>query len=776
MTETRYLRKTWLALVVAMVALLLLVPCVCLAEGGKEQDEIDRVIIEKDLQWQTRDYGGQQFALGDIEDDGKPHLAVPERSSGSLSLMDMDLPTALDWRDNGGNYVSPVKNQGQCGSCWAFAVVGAMEARYAISATTPGSFLDLAEQHMVSCDSNNYGCSGGNSYRAAQFAQTSGVPDEACFPYVASEPPCEDGCDDWAARAVHVSEFEAVSRSVDALKEALQQGPFQVSFNVYGDFYSYGEGVYEYATGTYRGGHAVVLVGYQNTPGETGGGHFIVKNSWATGWGEDGYFRIGYSQVTNSINFGRSAYQYYMDMPEPDAYEPDDDAGSASQIVEGSAQQHSIVERGDIDWVYFDVVDEAKYVTLWTNGVEGGDTVLTLYNSSQQVLDSDDDGGQDYYSQITRWLNPGRYYASVQAYRSDVIISTYSIGMRSFTKQPAADINGDGRSDVVGFGNNGVLAALSTGSAFDAAEVWLGDFGVLAGGWTSYDRHPRTIADVNGDGLDDVVGFGNHGVLAALSNGSGFDAAELWLGDFGVAAGGWTSYDRHPRRAADVNGDSLDDVVGFGNNGVLVALSNGSGFGATELWLGDFGVAAGGWTSFDRHPRTVGDVNGDGLDDVVGFGNHGVLVALSNGSGFNAAELWLGDFGVVAGGWTSYDRHPRMVGDVNGDGLDDVVGFGNNGVLVALSNGSGFGAAELWLGDFGVVAGGWTSFDRHPRTVADVNGDGLDDVVGFGHNGVLVALSNGSGFDAAELWLDDFGVKAGGWTSFDLHPRNPGIS
>jgi len=338
-----------------------------------------------------------------------------------------------------------------------------------------------------------------------------------------------------------------------------------------------------------------------------------------------------------------------------------------------------------------------------------------------------------------------------------------------------SDVDGDGLSDVVGFGNRGVLVSLSEGSAFDAANLWIDNYGPQAGGWMSYDLHPRMVGDVNGDGLDDVVGFGNNGVLVSLSNGNGFDTEQVWLNDFGVVAGGWKSFDRHPRMIGDVNGDGLDDVIGFGNHGVLVALSNGSGFDAAEVWLGDFGVVAGGWTSFDRHPRMVGDANGDGLDDIVGFGNHGVLVALSNGSGFDAVELWLGDFGVVAGGWTSFDRHPRTVADVNGDGHDDVVGFGNHGVLVALSNGSGFDAAQVWLGDFGVVAGGWTSYDRHPRTVADVNGDGLGDVVGFGNNGVLVGLSNGSGFDAVEVWLGDFGVKAGGWTSFDRNPRSPGI-
>jgi hypothetical protein len=323
---------------------------------------------------------------------------------------------------------------------------------------------------------------------------------------------------------------------------------------------------------------------------------------------------------------------------------------------------------------------------------------------------------------------------------------------------------------------------------FQPAHLALAGFGTSnsAGGWSSDDLYPRELADVNGDGLADIVGFGGAGVSVALATGGGnFGPASLRLGEFGTSnsAGGWISGDRFPRELADVNGDGLADIVGFGIGGVTVALATGGGnFGPGSLRLGEFGTSnsAGGWSSDHQFPRELADVNGDGLADIVGFGIGGVTVALATGGGnFAPGSLRLGAFGTSnsAGGWSSEDVYPRELADVNGDGLADIVGFGIAGVTVALATGGGnFGPAILRLGAFGTSnsAGGWSSDDLYPRALADVNGDGLADIIGFGIAGVTVALATGDGnFGTPTLQSSEFGTSsgAGGWTSHDLFPR-----
>lgn len=300
-----------------------------------------------------------------------------------------------------------------------------------------------------------------------------------------------------------------------------------------------------------------------------------------------------------------------------------------------------------------------------------------------------------------------------------------------------ADVNGDGLADIVGFGNAGAYVSLSTGSSFTNPSLWVASYGYNAGGWR-VENHPRMMADVNGDGKADIVGFGNAGAYVSLSTGSGFTAPSIWVASYGYNAGGWRT-NQHPRIMADVNNDGLEDIVGFGNAGTYVSLSTGSGFTAPSIWVASYGYNAGGWR-VDQHPRLVSDVNGDGFKDIVGFGNAGAYVSLSSGSGFSAPSLWVNNFGHNAGGWR-VASHPRILADVDGDSRSDIVGFGNAGVYVSLSTGFGFSAPQLERNNFGNNAGGWRT-DRHPRFMSDVNGDSKADIVGFGNAGTYVSLSD----------------------------------
>ncbi|MEH2064059.1 MAG: VCBS repeat-containing protein, partial [Nostoc sp.] len=120
---------------------------------------------------------------------------------------------------------------------------------------------------------------------------------------------------------------------------------------------------------------------------------------------------------------------------------------------------------------------------------------------------------------------------------------------------------------------------------------------------------------------------------------------------------------------------------------VSLGQSNGT-FGQWFVGLDNgFTVSDGGWTSFDQYPRQLGDVNGDGRDDIVGFGGGEVYVSLGQSNG-TFGQWFVGldnGFTVSDGGWTSFNQYPRQLGDINGDGRNDIVGFGGGEVYVSLA-------------------------------------------------------------------------------------------
>ncbi|MEX5295737.1 VCBS repeat-containing protein [Kocuria sp. CPCC 205268] len=334
-----------------------------------------------------------------------------------------------------------------------------------------------------------------------------------------------------------------------------------------------------------------------------------------------------------------------------------------------------------------------------------------------------------------------------------------------------ADVNGDGRADVVGFGNSGVQVALGqSNGTFGTPRMSVRDFGT-AQGWSNA-RHVRTLADVDGDRRDDIVGFGNAGVYVAYSQGDGgFTAPQLKIRDFGWNQG-WR-VDQHPRELADLNGNGTADVVGFGYSGVTIShgLSNRTFLG-TGKRIDSFGYNRG-WR-VDKNPRLLADVDGNSTADIVGFGDAGTYVSYFSALGdtFTQPALEIRDFG-YAQGWR-VDQHPRMLADVNVQGPEplaaaDIIGYGYAGVSVAYSlYGGNFTGADVRVDNFG-RAQGWRG-DRHLRTHADVNVDGIQDLVGFGNAGVYVALGRAnSTFGPVQLKVAAFGYDDG-WTE-DRYPR-----
>ena len=200
----------------------------------------------------------------------------------------------FDWRNEGGqNWMTSVKDQGSCGSCWAFADLGVIEAVINIDRSNPDVGMDLSEQHLVSdcCDAGN--CGGGDPAQALVYVMNNSVPDEDCFPYEAANSSCTP-CTDWQDRAWTVENAYWIEPNTrDAYKWGLENyGPMIVALYAPGDMFYYTGGIYEPVLSEGWGqepNHAVVLVGYNDTEN-----YWIIKNSWSEGWGEEGYAKVSY--------------------------------------------------------------------------------------------------------------------------------------------------------------------------------------------------------------------------------------------------------------------------------------------------------------------------------------------------------------------------------------------------------------------------------------------------------------------------------------------------
>ncbi len=300
------------------ITVFLLLCCFLQLANASDLEKVKKAIKKKGAKWEAGETSISRLPeheiklrLGAILDDEIVLGGKPVKPDNSAKPNGTKLPREFDWRDMDGQcWVTPVKNQGGCGSCWAFGSIAQLESVKMIAEGTPDPDLDLSEQYMVSCDPINYGCSGGYMFPAYDFLRDTGTPDEECYRYLAKDSysgaPCEDTCPEPAL--VNIDNWSRVPPDVDALKAAVYEHPITAVFWVYKDFFYYTGGVYKYVWGELQGGHAVCIVGWNNRG-------FIVKNSWGTGWGESGYFNIAYSEVTSEVRFGMHSGDFDMSAP-----------------------------------------------------------------------------------------------------------------------------------------------------------------------------------------------------------------------------------------------------------------------------------------------------------------------------------------------------------------------------------------------------------------------------------------------------------------------------
>jgi C1A family cysteine protease len=219
---------------------------------------------------------------------------------GSFSTHDNNAPVSIDWTTKG--VVNPVRDQGQCGSCWAFATTANAESVWAIS---KGQLLDLSEEFLVDCASGvgyfNLGCNGGQPDSALKYMINNGQCTEASYPYTSGVTKTAGSCQKCPSAGVSFTNcFDVTPKDQVALKSAVSKQPVVIAIEADTKYFqSYSSGI---LTDGVKCGtnldHAVEIVGFGT---ENGIDYWKVRNSWSESWGENGYIRIQKTSSTNDI-------------------------------------------------------------------------------------------------------------------------------------------------------------------------------------------------------------------------------------------------------------------------------------------------------------------------------------------------------------------------------------------------------------------------------------------------------------------------------------------
>jgi C1A family cysteine protease len=221
---------------------------------------------------------------------------TPRRTDIETILSEVDAPQTWDWRTTNPPMVTPVKNQEQCGSCWAFSVTENIESMYCMAKQMDCSQLaPLAPQQIVDCDTTDDGCDGGNTETAYAYVQSAGgLEDESNYPYTGQDGNCNFN---QGEVAVSISGWKYATQNSDEgtmQSNLVALGPLSIC--VYAEpWQDYTGGVLMAADCQGQTDHCVLAVGYDMTASTP---FWSVRNSWGTDWGENGYIRLQYGQDT----------------------------------------------------------------------------------------------------------------------------------------------------------------------------------------------------------------------------------------------------------------------------------------------------------------------------------------------------------------------------------------------------------------------------------------------------------------------------------------------
>lgn len=318
-----------------------------------EAKSLNQLIKKNNGQWIAKNFT-RTYKMGLI--DEPKGISLYEDKSSNLEKW--------DWRDvNGVNWAGPAMDQGNCGSCVAFAAVATLEAQYKISAGQ--SWLDpqFSPQQLFDCGGGACGF-GWQLGSAPKMLKKNGIVDAACSPYVSgvtgSDVQCvKNYCENQTERTFKILDYHSPSSwggSMAQVKAALKKGPLMTGMTVYEDFMSYSSGIYKSVSRNRVGGHAVTIVGFNDLDR-----YWIIKNSWGKDWGEQGFARISYDDKSG---IGESTYAF--DLKKQNEYmgitHPENRAfinGDSSFVVELTESiPGEIVIRGEGDYMKENACDE----------------------------------------------------------------------------------------------------------------------------------------------------------------------------------------------------------------------------------------------------------------------------------------------------------------------------------------------------------------------------------------------------------------------------------
>lgn len=324
---------------------------------------INSLIAKNHAGWIARE--NKISKMSDIEI--KRLLGSTDRPVGNALFEDRTKGNdSMDWRNvNGTNWLGPVMNQGNCGSCVAFASVATLEATYRINAALPWLAPTFSPQQLFNCGGGacDYGW---QPSTAAAFLKKQGIVDAACSPYesgsTGQDVQCKKNfCENQSERTYKIAGSTTPSSwggNATKVKAALKKGPLVTTLTVYEDFLVYSSGIYKSVSKKSVGGHAVSLVGFNDQ-----GRYWIVRNSWGDDWGENGFIRVSYDDKSG-IGDSTWAYQTtpednYISIQSPSGHEYVSGQKNI-QVALAKPAPSEVVIKGDTDSVNVVACESAK--------------------------------------------------------------------------------------------------------------------------------------------------------------------------------------------------------------------------------------------------------------------------------------------------------------------------------------------------------------------------------------------------------------------------------